>query len=127
ICHSDLSMLDNEWGMSAYPFVPGHEVAGIVSAIGDHVTHLQVGQRVGLGWYSGSCMHCRECMGGDHNLCNDAQATIVARHGGFADRVRAKSEWVIPIPQGVDAISAGPLFCGGITVFNPLVQLDIKP
>jgi uncharacterized zinc-type alcohol dehydrogenase-like protein len=127
ICHSDLSMLDNEWGMTGFPLVPGHEVVGRVAAVGDHVSHLKVGQRVGLGWFSGSCMSCRSCMNGDHNLCATAEQTIVGRHGGFASRVRAKAEWVTPLPEGVDASKAGPLFCGGITVFNPIVQLGIKP
>ncbi|MGJ8636312.1 MAG: NADPH-dependent aldehyde reductase Ahr [Phycisphaerales bacterium] len=127
ICHSDLSMLDNEWGMTEYPFVPGHEVVGTVEALGDAVTHLEVGQRVGVGWHAGSCMHCHQCMNGDHNLCGSAEQTIVGRHGGFADRIRVNGEWAIPIPESVDPISAGPLFCGGITVFNPLVQLGIKP
>lgn len=127
ICHSDLSMLDNEWGMSAYPLVGGHEVVGKIVAIGDHVKHLKVGQTVGLGWYSGSCMTCRQCMSGDHNLCPTVESTIVHRHGGFATQVRAKAEWAIPLPEGVDPAKAGPLFCGGITVFNPIVQFGVKP
>lgn len=127
ICHSDLSMLNNDWGISQYPFVPGHEVVGVVAAVGDRVTTVKVGQRVGLGWFSHSCMHCEWCMTGNHNLCQTAEQTIVGRHGGFADRVRAHEEWVIPLPEGLDPSKAGPLFCGGITVFNPIVQFDIKP
>src|ERR1051325_9762304 len=65
ICHSDLSMLDNEWGMSAYPFVPGHEIIGTVAAVGDQVKRVKVGDRVGLGWFSGSCLHCQPCLSGD--------------------------------------------------------------
>lgn len=127
VCHSDLSMLDNDWGMTAYPFVPGHEVAGRVAAVGEHVTHLKVGQRVGLGWYSGSCMTCHQCMSGDHNLCATAEQTIVGRHGGFASRVRSKAEWVTPLPDALDSAASGPLFCGGITVFNPIVQFGVRP
>lgn len=127
ICHSDLSMLDNEWGMTQYPFVPGHEVVGTISAVGDAVKKLNVGQRVGLGWYSSSCMMCEWCMSGNHNLCLTAEGTIVGRHGGFADKVRANQSWVTPLPEGLNPASAGPLFCGGITVFNPIVQFDIKP
>ncbi|MBY6189639.1 NAD(P)-dependent alcohol dehydrogenase [Microbulbifer agarilyticus] len=127
ICHSDLSMLDDEWGMAQYPLVPGHEVIGKVSAIGDHVTHVAVGDRVGLGWHAGYCMICDQCMGGDHNLCPDAQATIAGRHGGFADTVRAKGASVVKIPEGLEPAEAGPLLCGGIAVFNPLMQLDLKP
>jgi len=126
ICHSDLSMLDNDWGISRYPFVPGHEVVGTVAAIGDRVTTVHIGQRVGLGWYSHSCMHCEWCMTGNHNLCLTVEQTVVGRHGGFADKVRAHEEWVVSLPETVDASKAGPLFCGGLTVFNPIVQFDIK-
>jgi len=127
ICHSDLSMLDNEWGITRYPLVPGHEVVGTIGALGDGVQKLQVGQRVGLGWFSRSCMGCEWCMSGNHNLCLENESTIVGRHGGFADKVRAHQSWVIPLPEGMNIAKAGPLFCGGITVFNPIVQLDIKP
>lgn len=127
ICHSDLSMLDNDWGMTKYPIVPGHEAAGTVAAVGSRVTTVKPGDRVGLGWYSKSCMRCRHCMGGDQNLCATAEGTIVGRHGGFADRVRASAEWVVPLPAGIDPAKAGPLFCGGVTVFNPIVQFGVKP
>ncbi|MEI6427538.1 MAG: NAD(P)-dependent alcohol dehydrogenase [Pseudanabaena sp. ELA607] len=127
ICHSDLSMLDNEWGITQYPFVPGHEVVGKVAAVGSAVTQLQVGQAVGLGWYSRSCMNCEWCTAGDYNLCPTAEGTIVGRHGGFADRVRAHWRWVMPLPTEIDSSISGPLFCGGLTVFNPIVQFHIKP
>jgi len=127
ICHSDLSMLKNEWGMTTYPFVPGHEVSGTVHAVGPEVKHLKIGQRVGLGWYAGSCLTCKSCVGGDLNLCPTAQGTIVGRHGGFASHVRARSAWVSPLPEGIDPKVVGPLFCGGITVFSPIVEFDVKP
>ncbi|WP_168566034.1 NADPH-dependent aldehyde reductase Ahr [Crateriforma spongiae] len=127
ICHSDLSMVDDEWGMAQFPLVPGHEVIGKVSAVGDHVTHVKVGDRVGLGWHAGYCMMCDECMSGDHNLCSDAEPTIAGRHGGFADTVRAKAPSVIKIPDALDAGEAGPLLCGGIAVFNPMVQAGLSP
>jgi uncharacterized zinc-type alcohol dehydrogenase-like protein len=120
ICHSDLSMLDNDWGMSKYPFVPGHEVTGI-SALGEQAKGLEIGQRVGLGWFAHSCLSCHQCLSGDHNLCSTAQGTIVGRHGGFADRVRAQWTWVRPIPDGLDLAKAGPLLCGGVTVFAPFL------
>ncbi len=127
ICHSDLSMLMNHWEMTEYPFVPGHEIAGVVGRVGAGVSTVKPGDRVGLGWFSRSCMGCDQCMGGDHNLCGTREQTIVGRHGGFADRVRCAESWAVPIPDGVDLESAGPLFCGGITVFNPLVQLGVTP
>ncbi|KKO49179.1 alcohol dehydrogenase [Arsukibacterium sp. MJ3] len=127
ICHSDLSMLNNEWGMSSYPLVAGHEVVGRIAAVGTAVNHLKAGQVVGLGWHSDYCNVCSTCGSGDQNLCTTAQGTIVGRHGGFADKVRANASAVIPLPEGMDAKTAGPLFCGGITVFNPMVQFDVKP
>ena len=85
ICHSDLSMLDNEWGMTAFPFVGGHEVVGKVGRVGEQVPNIEVGDTVGLGWTSRSCMHCDSCMSGSHNLCGASEGVIVGRHGGFAD------------------------------------------
>lgn len=127
ICHSDLSMIDNEWRNSTYPLVAGHEVIGIVEKTGEGVSNLHEGQRVGLGWQSGACMTCRECISGDHNLCAATESTVVGRHGGFADRVRAGAGFAVPLPDDLDPVVSGPLFCGGITVFSPMVQFDVKP
>ena len=131
VCYSDVSMLNDDWGFSTFPLVAGHEVIGTVAAVGDAVTQLEVGQRVGLGWDSGFCMVCDECLAGDHNLCASVEATISGpggvRYGGFAEKVRASEAAVVPLPTSLDAKTSGPLFCGGITVFNPLVQFDIKP
>mgnify|MGYP000638314645 CR=1 FL=1 len=71
VCHSDLSMLDNEWGMTVYPFVPGHEVVGKIAAAGDHVKHVKVGDRVGIGWLCGSCADCEWCHRGGSLGCGD--------------------------------------------------------
>ncbi|MCP6757829.1 MAG: NAD(P)-dependent alcohol dehydrogenase [Fischerella sp. CENA71] len=127
ICHSDLTMLDNKWGLTQYPFVPGHEVIGTVAAVGDAVTKVRVGQRVGLGWFSRSCLQCNCCVSGDDHLCLTGEGMIVGRYGGFAQKVRAHQNWAIPLPAALDPATAGPLLCGGITVFNPLVQFDVKP
>jgi alcohol/geraniol dehydrogenase (NADP+) len=122
ICHSDLSVLNNEWANTQYPAVLGHEVIGRVNAVGTAAKGLQVGQRVGIGWNSGSCMHCRQCMSGDHHLCNEVQATIMGHRGGFASRVRAHWAWTLPLPEQTNFADAGPLLCGGITVFNPIAM-----
>jgi uncharacterized zinc-type alcohol dehydrogenase-like protein len=127
LCFSDLSMLDNHWGMTTYPFVPGHEIIGTIEAVGSHVKGLTVGQRVGVGWSSGSCGTCEWCQTGNHNLCASNIPTVLGPYGGFADHVRAQAEWVLPIPSGLDPAAAGPLLCGGITVFNPLLEFDVKP
>ncbi len=127
ICHSDLSVLQNDWGISRYPFVPGHEAIGKIVAVGAQVGGLQIGQRVGVGWFAGSCMQCRICLGGEQHLCAHSQATIVGHHGGFGERLRSHWAWAIPIPKGLDTGAAGPLLCGGITVFSPLLLYGIRP
>jgi uncharacterized zinc-type alcohol dehydrogenase-like protein len=127
LCHSDLSVINDDWGFSQYPVVSGHEAVGRIVAVGDYVKGLRVGQRVGVGWNAGSCMHCHECLGGDNNLCAAAQPTIVGHHGGFAEKLRSHWVWAIPLPDALDIANAGPLLCGGITVFAPLLNFGIKP
>jgi uncharacterized zinc-type alcohol dehydrogenase-like protein len=122
LCHSDLSMLRNDWGMSQFPAVYGHEVIGRVVALGSNTKGLAVGQRVGVGWTASSCMHCRQCLSGDQHLCPKSQATIIGHRGGFASRVRSHWAWTVPGPEGIAFADAGPLLCGGITVFNPLAM-----
>ncbi len=126
ICHSDLSVLNNDWGVSQYPAILGHEVVGQVSAVGSAAKGLKVGQLVGVGWNSGSCLHCRQCLSGDQHLCPQVQATIVGHHGGFASKVRSHWAWTIPLPEKINFAESGPLLCGGITVFNPLA-MHAKP
>ncbi len=128
ICHTDLSLRNNAWGISEFPFVGGHEAIGTVVDKGSEVTHVQIGDRVGLGGHSHYCMTCRQCLDGDHNLCETVQSTVSAgRHGAFADIVRASGVSVIKLPDNLDPKDAGPLFCAGITVFNPFIEYDIKP
>ncbi|MGB3119653.1 MAG: NAD(P)-dependent alcohol dehydrogenase [Verrucomicrobiales bacterium] len=127
ICHSDLSMLQNDWGQTTYPLVPGHEAIGTIVAADEHALGLRVGQRVGVGWFSGTCQVCPECVSGRQNLCANAAQTIVGRYGGFADRVRCHWTWAIPLPEALPAATAGPLFCGGITVFGPMVECGVRP
>ena len=127
VCHSDLSMINNDWAMTQYPLVPGHEIVGEVLNIGSEVKGLKKGDKVGLGWYSASCMHCNQCMDGKQHLCGSAEAIIVGRHGGFADNVRGHWSWVTKLPKGINLAKAGPLFCGGITVFNPIVLSGVQP
>lgn len=127
VCHSDLHMIDNAWGMSQYPLVAGHEIIGKIEAMGKHVPGLLIGQRVGVGWNNGSCMSCEWCLTGNHNLCASAIPTVLGRYGGFSERVRAFDAWTIPIPEKLSPAAAGPLLCGGITVFNPIIQFDVKP
>jgi uncharacterized zinc-type alcohol dehydrogenase-like protein len=122
LCHSDLSVLTNEWGISQYPAVLGHEVVGRITAIGENAKGLKFGQSVGIGWFAGSCMCCRQCMSGSQHLCSQGQATIVGHRGGFASHVRSHWAWAVPLPEQLNVADSGPLLCGGITVFNPLAM-----
>jgi len=126
VCHSDLSMINNDWRGSQYPLVPGHEIVGTISAVGSHVKNLKAGQTVGVGWNSESCMHCSPCLTGSQQRCKTLTTTIAGR-GGFADKIRVQDIWAVPLPEGMDAVSAGPLFCGGITVFAPMMDYGLKP
>jgi uncharacterized zinc-type alcohol dehydrogenase-like protein len=98
-----------------------------VVQVGSGVNPDVIGQLRGLGWISGSCSHCPQCLGGTGNLCPSLEATIVGRQGGFSSHVTARQDWAIPLPDGMDPAAAGPLFCGGITVFAPLVDEAVSP
>lgn len=127
ICHSDIHLIDNDWGYSQYPFIPGHEIVGTVVASGSAVMGFNAGDRVGVGWQAGSCGNCEWCRQGAENLCAEIQGTCVHRHGGYADRVRVNARFVIPIPEGMDSERTAPLLCGGITVYNPLRTYGVHP
>ena len=128
ICHTDVGMVDNEWGFSRYPLVPGHEIVGIVAAVGANVAGLAIGQRAGLGALCGSCMTCEYCERGAQHVCKDAVGTIFGHHGGFATHVRA-ADWrfVFALPDAIPSEHAGPLMCDGSTVFTPFVHYDVRP
>ncbi len=120
LCHSDIHCVDDDWKVSRYPLVPGHEVVGEVVAIGSHVAHLEVGARVGISWQCGSCGQCRDCMRGNENLCDGNKALIVDGYGGFADFVQLDARWAFPLPDQLETELAGPLLCAGVTVYASL-------
>jgi len=120
ICHSDVHLVDGDWGWGSYPMVPGHEIVGTVTALGVEVRHLDNGQRAGVGWQRGSCLGCDACGSGDENLCPANVATCVDHHGGFADRIRVDGRFAFPIPEALASENAAPLLCGGVTVYSPL-------
>ena len=126
ICYSDVAMIDNEWGISSYPLVPGHEVIGEVVQVGPKVTQLKVGDTVGVGWYSASCGTCHECVEEEQQLCASTESTIVHRHGGFAERLLCEETWAVKIPKSLQTPETAPLFCGGITVFDPILINKIE-
>ena len=127
LCHSDVSVINNDWHSSVYPVVAGHEIIGIITQLGSEAKGLKVGQRVGIGWTAESCQYCDPCISGQQVLCTGGSvATIVGHAGGFADKVRAGWQWIIPLPEDLDPESAGPLLCGGITVFDPILKHQIQ-
>lgn len=127
VCHSDIHLIDNDWGLSQYPFIPGHEIIGTVTAVGGAVKSLKTGQRVGVGWQSDSCGLCEWCMQGKENLCANSQGVCVHRNGGYADLVRLSAHFVVPIPEKLDSEATAPLLCGGITVYNPIRTHGVNP
>jgi alcohol/geraniol dehydrogenase (NADP+) len=122
ICHSDVHVADGHWGTDCFPVVPGHEVVGTVRELGGAVTHLKAGQRVGVGWQCDSCGQCEWCEQGMENACHANQATCQGHYGGFADTLIVDARFALPIPDGLPSEDVGPLMCGGITVYSPLVR-----
>jgi uncharacterized zinc-type alcohol dehydrogenase-like protein len=127
VCHSDIHLIDNDWGISKYPFIPGHEVVGTVIAVGDDVRDRTVGERVGVGWQADSCGICEWCRQGDEHLCAQSQPTCVGRNGGYADKIRVNSRFAIPVPKILESENVAPLLCGGITVYSPLRNHGVRP
>lgn len=120
ICHSDIHLIDNDWKVSSYPLVPGHEIVGTVARKGSLVQHLKEGDRVGVGWQCASCMTCEWCERGEEPACDRHVATCVRRPGGYAEYLVADSRFAFPVPDALPSEAAAPLLCGGITVYTPL-------
>lgn len=121
LCHTDIHMRDNDWNVSKFPLVAGHEVVGNVTQIGAEVTSIKIGDRLGFGWISNSCRVCDACLRGEENICRQGyKGLIVGNHGGFANKLRACADFAYKIPDNLDSASAAPLLCAGITVYNPL-------
>jgi uncharacterized zinc-type alcohol dehydrogenase-like protein len=127
ICHSDVHLIDNDWGFSKYPFIPGHEIVGTVVAMGADVRNHAIGQRVGVGWQADSCGICEWCRQGDEHLCALSQPTCVGRNGGYADKIRVNARFAIPVPTVLDSENVAPLLCAGIAVYGPLKNYGVRP
>jgi alcohol/geraniol dehydrogenase (NADP+) len=127
VCHSDLHLIDNDWGISQYPFIPGHEIVGTVTEVGSAVLDRKVGERVGIGWQADSCGICEWCRRGEEHLCPQSQPTCVGRNGGYADNIRVNSRFAIPVPKSLESENVAPLLCGGITVYAPLRNHLARP
>jgi D-arabinose 1-dehydrogenase-like Zn-dependent alcohol dehydrogenase len=127
ICHSDAMTKEGHFPGMKFPRVPGHEVAGIVDAVGPGVPQWTVGQRVGVGWHGGYCGYCDPCRRGDFFACKTGQVTGITFDGGYADYMIAPASAVALVPDDVSAIEAAPLMCAGITTFNALRNSGARP
>ena len=128
ICHSDSFTKEGTFPGLQYPRVPGHEVAGIIDAVGPGVLGWVVGQRVGVGWHGGHCGYCDSCRRGDFVTCRiAAQVPGITYDGGYADYMVAPAEALASIPDELSAVEAGPLMCAGITTFNSLRHSGAAP
>ncbi len=120
LCHSDSLTKEGYWPGIQYPRVPGHEIAGVIDAVGKDVPRWKPGQRVGIGWYGGHCGYCNACRRGSFVTCESGQISGITMDGGYADHVITPFEALALIPEELKAAEAGPLMCAGITTFNSL-------
>jgi len=127
VCFSDVHLIDNDWSISKYPFIPGHEIVGLVTGVGSDVLDRTIGERVGIGWQADSCGICEWCRQGDEHLCAKSQPTCVGRNGGYADSIRVNAKFAIPVPKILESENVAPLLCAGITVYSPLRNHNVRP
>lgn len=136
ICHSDLHMAHNDWGMASYPIALGHEIVGIVDAVGSEVTQFKVGQRAAVGCIVDSCDSCHFCSSDLEPHCKEATWTYAGvdkvgnlgiTHGGYSERIVISERYVLHLPDNLDMAAAAPLLCAGITVWTPLQNAKIGP
>ncbi len=128
LCHTDIHAIDDYYGITTFPFVPGHEIVGHVSDVGHAVSDLKEGDRVGIGWQGRSCMKCEWCLKGEEQLCLDivASGTWVP-YGGFSSSVLVDSRFAYPLPNAMPSEVAAVLMCAGITVYSPLRSYAVQP
>lgn len=127
VCHSDQFIVDGIWPGLILPRVPGHEVAGVVDAVGVEVRGFAVSQRVGVGWYGGHCGVCTACREGDFILCENPRITGLTHDGGYEEYMIASADSLAPIPDNISFPEAAPLLCAGLTTFNSLRNSGARP
>ena len=131
VCHSDLHVADGDWPqvvpITNMPLILGHEIAGRVVEKGAGVSHLEIGDRVGVPWVHWTCGECEFCLEGNENLCSKQQITGVTVDGGYAEFVKAPASHALKIPDRLSCVEAAPLFCAGVTVYRALKRAKIQP
>jgi propanol-preferring alcohol dehydrogenase len=120
ICRTDLHVVDNELPNIRYPVIPGHEIVGRIDAIGVDVTDRRIGERVGIPWLGRTCGHCRYCIGGRENLCDDPKFTGYTLDGGYADFALADASFAFPLREGYSDLEVAPLLCAGLIGYRSL-------
>jgi uncharacterized zinc-type alcohol dehydrogenase-like protein len=121
VCHTDIHAIENYYGITTFPFIPGHEIVGYVAAMGSAVTGFKEGDRVGIGWQGRSCGKCEWCLKGETHLCMEIEnTTVMAPYGGFSDSVFADHRFVHPLPINMPSEFAAVFMCAGITVYSAL-------
>lgn len=127
VCHTDLHAADGDWPVKPkLPFIPGHEGAGYVAAVGPDVTVLKEGDRVGVAWLHSACGHCDYCLTGWETLCQEQHNTGYSVDGAYAEYVSAPAAYVARIPDGLDFTEAAPILCAGVTTYKGLKQTNTK-
>jgi len=127
VCHSDSLTKEGTWPGITYPRVPGHEIAGVIDALGEGVPEWRPGQRVGVGWFGGNCGYCEACRRGDFITCLHLRITGISQDGGYADYVVVPFETLARIPDELTPVEAAPLVCAGVTTFNALRNSGARP
>jgi uncharacterized zinc-type alcohol dehydrogenase-like protein len=136
ICHSDLHAVKNDWGGTTYPIVPGHEIVGRITQIGEEVTRFKVGDLAAIGCIVDSCGHCHQCAEGEEQFCENGWTVVFnspdklsggVTYGGFSERIVAKADYVLKMPENMDLAASAPILCAGITVYSPLKHWKIGP
>ncbi|MBT2728142.1 NAD(P)-dependent alcohol dehydrogenase [Bacillus sp. ISL-75] len=135
ICHSDIHFAYNEWGTGIFPMVPGHEIAGVVAAVGSEVKNFAVGDHVGVGCFVNSCGECEYCLSGEEQFCKKGVVMVFnsldydgqLTYGGYSQKIVVKEKFVIRIPDAMELDVAGPLLCAGITTYSPLKHWNVGP
>jgi D-arabinose 1-dehydrogenase-like Zn-dependent alcohol dehydrogenase len=127
LCHSDSLTKEGTWPGITYPRVPGHEIAGVIDALGEGVPEWRPGERVGAGWFGGNCGYCEACRRGDFITCRNLKITGILEDGGYADYVVVPFETLARIPDELTPVEAAPLVCAGVTTFNSLRNAGARP
>ena len=128
VCHTDLHAADGDWPVKpTLPFIPGHEGAGIVVALGPGVTHLKNDDRVGVAWLHSACGHCEFCLSGWETLCKQQKNSGYSTNGGFAQYAVAEADYLGRIPDNLSFVEAAPILCAGVTTYKGLKETDTRP